>query len=101
VPKRSKRPLSTSKKYVLLYESETISDLWSLSSLTSMPRTAATKEERTMNELDREDEVVGNEPSPVAALDAQLTELIEFIWACEATARRDDRTDSAIKYGSK
>jgi len=54
-----------------------------------------------MNELHREDEIGDNEPSPVAGLDAQLTELIEFIWACEAAARREDRIDAAIKYGSK
>jgi len=66
-----------------------------------MPRTAATKEERTMNELRREDEIGDNEPSPVAGLDAQLTELIEFIWACEVAARREDRIDAAIQYGSK
>ena len=65
-----------------------------------MPRTAATKEERTMNELHREDEIGDNEPSPVAGLDAQLMELLEFIWACEAAARREDRIDAAIKYGS-
>jgi len=38
-----------------------------------------------MNELHREDEIGDNEPSPVAGLDAQLTELIEFIWACESS----------------
>ncbi|MDQ6899379.1 MAG: hypothetical protein M3072_07720 [Candidatus Dormibacteraeota bacterium] len=53
-----------------------------------------------MNELNRKDEIGGNEPSSVASLDAQLTELIEFIWACEAAAKREDRIDVAIKYGS-
>jgi hypothetical protein len=54
-----------------------------------------------MKELDREDEIGGNEPSPAAGLDAQLTDLIEIIWACEAAARREDRIDAAIKYGSE
>ena len=53
-----------------------------------------------MNELNREDEIRGNARSSVASLDAQLTELIEFVWACEAAARREDRIDAAIKYGS-
>jgi hypothetical protein len=54
-----------------------------------------------MSELNREDEIGGNENSSVAGLDAQLTDLIEFIWACESTARREDRIEAAIKYGSK
>jgi hypothetical protein len=54
-----------------------------------------------MSELNREDEIGGNATSPVAGLDAQLADLIEFIWACEAAARREDRIDAAIKYGSK
>jgi len=53
-----------------------------------------------MNELNREDEIRGNARSSVASLDAQLTELIEFVWACEAAARREDRIDAAIKYGA-
>ena len=65
-----------------------------------MPPTAANQEERTMNELNREDEIRGNAPSSVASLDAQLTELIESVWACEAAARREDRIDAAIKYGA-
>jgi len=65
-----------------------------------MPPTAANQEERTMNELNREDEIRGNARSSVASLDAQLTELIEFVWACEAAARREDRIDAAIKYGA-
>jgi hypothetical protein len=32
-------------------------------------------------------------------LDAQLAELIEFVWACEGAARREDRIDAAVKYG--
>jgi hypothetical protein len=34
-------------------------------------------------------------------LDAQLAELIEVVWACEAAAKRDDRIDAAIKYGRR
>jgi len=32
-------------------------------------------------------------------LDAQLAELTEVVWACEVTARWEDRIDAAIKYG--
>ena len=53
-----------------------------------------------MNELNRKDEILGNEPSSVASLDAQLSELIEFVWTCEAAARREDYVDAVIKYGS-
>jgi hypothetical protein len=53
-----------------------------------------------MNELTRQAENVRNEPTSVAPLDAQLTELIEFVWACEAAARREERIDAAIRYGS-
>ena len=53
-----------------------------------------------MNELNREDEIGANEPSSVASLDAQLTELIEFVWACEVAARREDHIDAVIKYGT-
>jgi hypothetical protein len=49
-----------------------------------------------MNELIRHAENVRNEPPAIAGLDAQLTELIEFVWACEAAARREDRIDAAI-----
>jgi hypothetical protein len=38
-------------------------------------------------------------PVAPAPLDAQLAELIEFVWACEVAARREDRIDAAIKYG--
>jgi len=34
-----------------------------------------------------------------ASLDAQLLELIEFVWACEVAARREDRLDAAIRFG--
>ena len=53
-----------------------------------------------MNELNREDEILGNEPSSVVSLNAQLTELIELVWTCEAAARREDHVDAVIKYGS-
>ena len=53
-----------------------------------------------MNEQNGKDESAGNKPSLVATLEAQLTELIEFVWSCEAAARREDRIDTAIKYGS-
>jgi hypothetical protein len=53
-----------------------------------------------MNELNRRAENVRNDPTSVAPLDAQLTELIEFVWACEAAARREERIDAAIRYGS-
>jgi hypothetical protein len=35
----------------------------------------------------------------IASLDAQLLELIEFVWACEVAARREDRLDAAIRFG--
>ncbi|HEY0493110.1 MAG TPA: hypothetical protein VGD57_06555 [Candidatus Dormibacteraeota bacterium] len=38
--------------------------------------------------------------SPIASLDAQLTELIEFVWSCEAAARTEARIDAAIRYGN-
>jgi len=53
-----------------------------------------------MNELNSQAETARNEPTPVAALDAQLTELIEFVWACEAAARREARIDAVIRYGN-
>jgi hypothetical protein len=40
-----------------------------------------------MNELTGQVENVRNESTSVAPLDAQLTELIEFVSACEAGAR--------------
>jgi hypothetical protein len=36
----------------------------------------------------------------IPGLDAQLMELIEFVWACEAAARREDRIDAVIRYGN-
>jgi len=49
-----------------------------------------------MNELNSQAETARNEPVAIAGLDAQLLELIEFVWACEAAARREDRIDAAI-----
>lgn len=40
--------------------------------------------------------------SPTERLDGrtpQLAALIEFVWACAVTARREDRIATAIKYG--
>jgi len=53
-----------------------------------------------MNELKRQAENVRDEPASIAPLDAQLTELIEFGWACEVAARREERIDAAIRYAS-
>jgi hypothetical protein len=53
-----------------------------------------------MNELIRKAENVCNEPKAIAGLDAQLSELIEFVWACEAAARREDHIDAVIRYGN-
>ena len=53
-----------------------------------------------MNEQNGKDESAGNEPSLVASLEAQPTELIEFVWSYEAAVRREDGIDTAIKYGS-
>jgi len=53
-----------------------------------------------MNELNRHAETARNEPAPIASLDAQLTELIEFVWDCEAAVRREARIDAVIRYGT-
>jgi hypothetical protein len=53
-----------------------------------------------MNELNSQAETSRNEPTPIASLDAQLTELIEFVSACEAAARTEDRIDAVIRYGN-
>jgi hypothetical protein len=53
-----------------------------------------------MNELKSHAGTARNEPTPIASLDAQLTELIEFVWACEAAARTEDRIDAVIRYGN-
>jgi hypothetical protein len=34
-------------------------------------------------------------------LDDQLTELIEFVWACEAAAARAERIEAAIRWGCR
>jgi hypothetical protein len=38
-------------------------------------------------------------PSP--GLDAQYTELIETVWACEAQWTLDDRLDATIRYARR
>ena len=53
-----------------------------------------------MNELNSHAENARAEPIPIASLDAQLTELIEFVWACEAAARTEDSIDAVIRYGN-
>ena len=53
-----------------------------------------------MNELSSHAEAVRNELTAIASLDAQLTELIEFVWACEAAAWREARIDAVIRYGN-
>jgi hypothetical protein len=53
-----------------------------------------------VNELNSQTENVRQEPTSIAPLDAQLTDLIEFVWACEAEARREERIDAAIRYAS-
>ena len=53
-----------------------------------------------MNELCSQAGTARTEPLPIASLDAQLTELIELVWACEAAARTEDRIDAVIRYGN-
>ena len=53
-----------------------------------------------MNDLTRQADSARSEPTSIALLDAQLTELIEFVWACEAAARTEDRIDAVIRYGN-
>jgi len=53
-----------------------------------------------MNEQNSPAEAARNEPTQIASLAAQLTELIEFIWTCEAAARTEDRIDAVIRYGN-
>jgi hypothetical protein len=53
-----------------------------------------------MNEMNRQTENVRDEPTSIVPLDAQLTELIEFVWACEVAARREERLDASIRYAS-
>lgn len=40
-----------------------------------------------------------DEDAQITSPDAQLLELIEFVWACEVAARREDRLDAAIRCG--
>ena len=54
-----------------------------------------------MNELKRQADNARNEPTSNVGLDAQLTELIEFVRAREAAARREDRIDAAIRLQVK
>ena len=53
-----------------------------------------------MNELNSHAETARYELTAIATLDAQLTELIELVWACEAAARTEDRIDAVIRYGN-
>jgi hypothetical protein len=53
-----------------------------------------------MNQRNSQAETPREEPTPTASLDAQLTELIEFVWACDAAARTEARIDAVIRYGS-
>ena len=50
-----------------------------------------------MNQLNSHADTGRNEPTSIASLDAQLTELIEFVWACEVAARSESRLD---RYGN-
>lgn len=49
-----------------------------------------------MNELKTHADHPRNEAASTVGLDAQLTELIEWVWACEVGARREARIDAAI-----
>jgi hypothetical protein len=49
-----------------------------------------------MNELIRQAENVHEEPTAIAGLDAQLLELIEFVWACEGGGPARSCIDAAI-----
>jgi hypothetical protein len=50
-----------------------------------------------MNQRNSYAETGRNEPTAIASLDVQLTELIEFVWACEVAARNESRLD---RYGN-
>ena len=50
-----------------------------------------------MNQLNSYAQPGRNDPKPIASLDAQLTELIEFVWACEVAARSESGVD---RYGN-
>jgi hypothetical protein len=47
----------------------------------------------------RDDQKGPSEDAQITSLDAQLLELIEFVWACEVSARREARVDAAIRFG--
>ena len=47
----------------------------------------------------KDDRRGASEDAQITSLDAQLLELIEFVWACEDAARRGDRVDAAIRFG--
>jgi hypothetical protein len=53
-----------------------------------------------MNESNSQAKTGRDEPTPIASLDAQLMELIEFVWTCEAAARSEARIDAVIRYGN-
>jgi hypothetical protein len=53
-----------------------------------------------MKKLNRQTVNIRDEPASIAPLDEQLTELIEFVWACEVAARREERLDAAIRCAS-
>lgn len=53
-----------------------------------------------MNESNSQAKTGRDEPARIAPLDAQLTELIEFVWACEAAARTEARIDAVIRHGN-
>ena len=53
-----------------------------------------------MNESTRQPGNPSSEPTSIPSVEAQLTELIEFVSACEAAARREDRIDAVIRYGN-
>jgi len=47
----------------------------------------------------KDDRRGASEDAQTMSPDAQLLELIEFVWACEVAARREDRLDAAIRFG--
>jgi len=53
-----------------------------------------------MNPLNSQAQTPRDDPRSIASLDAQLTELIEFVWTCEAAARTEARIDAVIRYGN-
>jgi hypothetical protein len=53
-----------------------------------------------MKEQGLGDDIRDCEHSCIRLVDRELTELSEFVWTCEAAARREDRIDAAIKYGT-